>query len=100
MEFKLNPEDKAKWVAALRSGQYTQGRGELKDYYGCFCCLGVACEIGIAEEGIEGLDPGIRHANILTKPSFMPLNEQEKLAILNDTGKSFIEIADHIEKEL
>ena len=33
-----------KWLAALRSGDYQQGTGQLKngDRY---CCLGVACEI-------------------------------------------------------
>ena len=27
MTFKLNPEVKARWVAALRSGEYKQARG-------------------------------------------------------------------------
>ena len=26
---RMNPDDKAKWVAALRSGQYKQGTGRL-----------------------------------------------------------------------
>lgn len=38
-----------KWVAALRSGDYRQGTGELhkRDSKGVdrFCCLGVACDI-------------------------------------------------------
>lgn len=33
-----------RWVAALRSGEYRQTRGELRDAAG-FCCLGVACDI-------------------------------------------------------
>lgn len=32
------------WVKALRSGQYQQGRKQLKDT-DFFCCLGVACDI-------------------------------------------------------
>ena len=44
---KLNPEFKAAWLAALRSGEYTQGRDVLMtpgdpDRH---CCLGVACVI-------------------------------------------------------
>lgn len=39
-----------KWVKALRSGKYEQGRGLLKDSQGAFCCLGVACDIsGLGE---------------------------------------------------
>ena len=34
-----------KWVDALESGKYTQTEGTLKDAYGGFCCLGVACDV-------------------------------------------------------
>lgn len=40
---------RATWIAALRSGEYSQTRGSLCDKSG-FCCLGVAAE----------LTPGIR----------------------------------------
>jgi hypothetical protein len=33
------------WVTALRSGKYKQGTGQLKNYDGAMCCLGVACDI-------------------------------------------------------
>lgn len=33
-----------KWVAALRSGEYKQGRTQLK-WGDTYCCLGVLCEI-------------------------------------------------------
>lgn len=35
---------KLKWIAALRSGAYKQGKGRLRrgDSY---CCLGVLCEV-------------------------------------------------------
>lgn len=42
---KLEPEFKAKWVAALRSGKYKQGRRELRSVDDEFCCLGVAIDI-------------------------------------------------------
>jgi hypothetical protein len=48
---KLDPEKKALWVAALRSGEYPQGRDHLATKRGdgtfAFCCLGVACEVAI-----------------------------------------------------
>ena len=38
----MNPDEKAKWVAALRSGQYKQGRDALFNIeQNSFCCLGV-----------------------------------------------------------
>lgn len=45
---KLEPEVKAMWVAALRSGKYTQGQGTLrleKDGVCKHCCLGVLCDL-------------------------------------------------------
>lgn len=40
----MNVEWKAKWIAALRSGLYSQTTGVLKDENG-YCCLGVLCDI-------------------------------------------------------
>lgn len=37
-------ENQQKWVDALRSGKYKQGRAYLK-YGNGYCCLGVACDI-------------------------------------------------------
>ena len=36
---------RAKWVEALRSGKYQQGRGRLKNEKDQFCCLGVATDL-------------------------------------------------------
>lgn len=47
----MYPEIKAAWVAALRSGEYTQGRGLLlqitPEGNPLFCCLGVLCDLAI-----------------------------------------------------
>lgn len=43
--------NRAKWVAALRSGEFPQGRRRLKSVSGGLCCLGVACEVA-AREGV------------------------------------------------
>lgn len=53
----MNPEIKAKWLAALRSGAYTQGIGQLVRYTNReskYCCLGVLCDV-LTKEGIPGL---------------------------------------------
>lgn len=39
---------KDRWVAALESGEYSQATGALTDGQG-FCCLGVLCEIAVAD---------------------------------------------------
>jgi hypothetical protein len=47
----MDPKIKAKWVAALRSGDYVQGQGVLRDKSRHFCCLGVLCDVA-ARDGI------------------------------------------------
>lgn len=41
----MNPEWKEKWITALRSGDYSQGVGNLMGEEDTFCCLGVLCDI-------------------------------------------------------
>lgn len=47
----MNPEIKARWVAALRSGDYKQGEGTLRRVDGTVthCCLGVLCELAVQD---------------------------------------------------
>jgi len=40
----MNADIKAKWVAALRSGEYKQGKNRLRTK-DSFCCLGVLCDL-------------------------------------------------------
>lgn len=47
-----NKRNLRKWVEALRSGEYEQGHGRLRSEIGgksTHCCLGVACEVAIAD---------------------------------------------------
>lgn len=44
----MNEGIKARWTAALRSGDYEQGFALLRSK-GKFCCLGVLCELAIAD---------------------------------------------------
>lgn len=48
----MKAEVKAQWVAALRSGEYAQTKGRLRDGSG-YCCLGVLCEVAV-KEGVIG----------------------------------------------
>ncbi len=112
-------ENAKKWVAALRSGEYKQGRNWLlaQDR---FCCLGVACNLFDAskwEESREGEKiVGFGHGVMVfdgqnqSLPScvreWLGLADAEgrhihgtTLSGLNDTGRSFTDIADLIESE-
>lgn len=57
-----NAEAVKKWVKALRSGEYKQGKNYLKNIDRTFCCLGVACAIakkeGIIDKNFVLIDKG------------------------------------------
>lgn len=112
---KMNPEIKAKWVAALRSGEYEKGANRLRDKDNNFCCLGVLCNLHaqahpeIAAQqtcrthymGATGFPPNevIVWAGIdTTMVSIYGL--RDRLANHNDDGRTFAEIADAIEAQL
>ncbi len=129
-ELKLKPEIKALWTGALRSGAFGQCASKLADGHGSYCCLGVLSELaarqGVIEEGLFcGSDEAtfVRYDNESgTLPrkvadwAFEPFvhysvdswdnpmvrtdERMTTLAELNDTGKSFNEIADIIEEQL
>lgn len=50
----MTPEMKDKWITALRSGNYKQTVGGLKDAEG-YCCLGVLASINGHEPNVDGL---------------------------------------------
>lgn len=116
-----NPEAKAAWLAALRSGQYRQARGALYDpRIDAYCCLGVACEVyrlttgegrwtSVAgffraseddEQAYSGtLPPAVREWYGL--PESDPVVAGLHLTELNDTeGASFEQLAQLIEANL
>lgn len=105
----MNPKIKKRWVDELRSGKYPQGKGQLKDGNGNYCCLGVLCEIHREETGGEWKDDSYLNRNTVLHysvvewarlPDENPKCGGSSLAFLNDNGKTFTEIADIIEKEL
>ena len=62
-----------RWVDALRSGEYKQGRNFL-ERDGKFCCLGVLCEI----EGQEYMKGVCR---------VLPVTLQNKIGLRNNIGE-------------
>lgn len=50
----MNQDIKQRWIDALRSGQYQQGTGCLRDAQDRFCCLGVLCDLYVKENAEPG----------------------------------------------
>lgn len=135
----MKPEVKARWIEALRSGQYRQTSGLLRrnvppaDGGVQHCCLGVLCDLydptrWEKEEsasysvydsfGIYGLTPTVEgwadfsDSYIFTKEHIPEeilqlikerngrIDGSYNLANLNDSGATFAQIADIIEKYL
>lgn len=116
----MEKELKDRWVAALRSGKYKQGRYRLRQCYTderstTYCCLGVLADvvdpngwrIGMSEEHITAGDGGgmLRRSwaskiGLTTRNSKSGRMSQHKLVELNDQyTTTFEDIADVIEKE-
>lgn len=117
-------EMKAKWLEALRSGKYPQGRDTLFDGYG-YCCLGVlqVAIDGTVEKGDDGSvlsyptkywcrEKGVplshNHRVYAGAPEILerldpPLEIDGYLTCAsehNDAGHSFDKIADAIEEQI
>ena len=106
---KMNPDVKAKWVAALRSGVFKQGRGMLwradGDDKRRYCCLGVLRNITKGDSPATAQYPRASAACYLSdvdgqEESVLPGHTESVLAGMNDEGKSFAQIADFIEANL
>lgn len=105
-----------KWITALESGEYPQGRGLLHSARGGYCCLGVLCEVVGAQkvaygEGGTALgtvyaygDPQEFNKSVLPTSvmstadmhSCMGANTTGSLASMNDNGATFKDIVEVI----
>lgn len=109
----MNADIKAKWVAALRSGEYEQGAGALRSSSDRFCCLGVLCDLHAKETGTEwddcnylayttDLPPDVRAwvggFDPMTKLTIEGRKELPEMH--NDGGRTFAQIAGAIEEQL
>jgi len=113
----MNKDTKEKWVAALRSGEYRQCQGELKDSIGAHCCLGVLLETQgwkqttsykaksifsnyVSPKGVINMEEN--ELDEETSDRF-GLNRQQQVKLMklnDDTGWSFNLIARWIENHL
>jgi hypothetical protein len=109
---KMDPEVKAVWTAALRSGKYQQGSGALRCIDDRFCVLGVLADLlgaqwepspqtGI-EAGFYVYGDGAVVMPIARDLDRAKLHEDDAwvLSGMNDEGKSFGALADYIEDNL
>lgn len=102
-----------KWVAALRSGDYKQGKSFLRDSRNNFCCLGVLCNIHAQDNpelaatqnsphhyfGYNSvLPPNVENWTGMSNGTGWIYSLNTSLSLMNDTGKTFDTIADIIEK--
>ena len=114
----MKKEIAEKWVAALRSGEYKQYTSFLADAARTqHCCLGVLCELAIKDGmGIEASCDDTRTytrfdgegsrlpkyvmawANTGASVAVTDRYSLDKLALMNDNGSSFKEIAATIEE--
>ncbi len=123
----MNKEIKQKWVEALRSGEYKQGKGTLRTNNNLFCCLGVLCDIlspdkwvnnihvhsmygitGVLSQeilditGISWNNPYINLEKVSNREKLkkyvFPLPNEITLSSLNDKGVPFEEIATIIDE--
>jgi hypothetical protein len=123
MHQKMDPVVKKKWLAALRSGEYEQGKNYLENA-GKFCCLGVLCDLAV-KEGVIQKSPSKDNEQLICYPdevkyfgyahNVLPNKVKEwskiltddgeyhseninfLLSNLNDSGKTFEQIAKYIE---
>lgn len=106
----MNAELKAKWTAALRSGEYKQTSGCLHDTArGTYCCLGVLCRVigkpcntdpGISEQSYDAY-PDVIKAAIGDTIRDTSKGFTGQLIYKNDgEGLSFPEIADWIDENI
>jgi hypothetical protein len=112
----MNPEVKAAWLEALRSGEYKQTKNLLHRVRGGYCCLGVLCEQAVKAgvipaaqrdqddssawyyEGESSVPPGLVFGWAgITGSDGSTIGE---LMNANDRGVKFAAIADVIEEML
>lgn len=114
-KYSLPKEFAEKWVAALRSGDYDQGTGELtvgredkKEF--AYCCLGVACKsVGMPDNSLHpysSLGQAKHSETNVFKLSGIPIeligtDLEASLMDINDyEDYTFLEIADWIEEHV
>lgn len=109
----MNPIIKQRWIEALRSGDYAQGRQLLRDNVegvDRYCCLGVLCDLAAQDGRGTWTGTGIFVDDLGNAAVSMPTGQitewagvdgnAHQLANMNDEGGSFEKIANWIEMYL
>ncbi len=107
----MNKEIKEKWVGALRSHTYKQGKNVLRDGDNKFCCLGVLCDVVDPAQWRKTKHYSREDFSYYGEICTLPLTISKEYGIsrdlvnqligLNDfEHASFEEIADYIEENL
>jgi hypothetical protein len=113
----MDEQVKKLWIEALRSGEYRQTKGVLRRLNNVgysHCCLGVLCDLhakkfkGQWTDGNTYETKGHESSAFLPGPVWWwaglngdsPLADGITLARMNDSGQSFEEIAEVIERHL
>jgi hypothetical protein len=109
----MNQEIKQRWIEALRSGEYQQGKESLY-HCGKFCCLGVLTDLYIKEHGLQWNQESVYLWNFETEGGVLPRSVQKwagldvpNPTILHDRATdhndnydaSFEDIANYIEQD-
>lgn len=93
----MDPELKARWVAALRAGKYEQGTSNLRAEGG-YCCLGVLADIsGLGQwfEYHEGFFEYVMQDDSGPVPNVASLPLLESFGVDSDNQCNLIEMNDH-----
>lgn len=101
----MNKTLKSKWLKALRSGRYKQGKRRLFGKYkeqNRYCCLGVLCKIqGVSIKTMKEHNKSTGDLPYVLTLSGWPVEDEiSNLVDMNDGGKNFKTIADYIERNL
>lgn len=122
---KMKPEVKKLWVEALRSGEYSQCVGTLA-HGTCNCAQGVLCELAVKQGVVEKVSDIVVDGNAMymygskesgfswaiVPPQVIEWSNYSAyvwvkhngnvrtIGFLNDSGLSFLELADLIEEQL
>ena len=108
----MNKQIKIKWIKALFSGRYKQGRKKLRNLNNTFCCLGVLCDLYAKEKKIKWIKKKDDYF-ILKEDAILPERvkhwagiesdvcdyDNSCLSADNDNGQKFKTIAKTIEEK-
>lgn len=117
----MDKQIKARWVEALRSGSYAQGRHTLRSPRDTYCCLGVLCDLAVRDgegewfdlatelqdgphwhvkDGAHGFSQTGLPRHIMNWAGVRPAKQDTLIQMNDQEGSSFEEIAQYIEEEL